>query len=164
MVPEAAVLDPCSMGLCWTHSAPLLLFPFSLSQSHILSLPALSFSTYPQKLKLRGREKGATGSGKGLGSPSCPDACTHPALSQTKDGDPSPSVISFLLLKPCHGHAVGGMELNSTNTSSHFLCNHDSIKILYKIIFYISIAIDKAMVFLIPYIKTIIYLVNIFSM
>lgn len=104
-----------STGLCWTHSALLLLFPFSLSQSHIPDLPARSFSTYPQKLQLRRMEKGASSSGKDLGS-------------------------------------------------SPFLCNHDSIKILYKIIFYISIVIDKTMVYFIPYIKTVIYLVNIFSM
>lgn len=126
VVLVVAVVDSCSTRLGWARSVPPLLSLLSFSLSNIPGLPALYFSTYLQKLQLRGMGKGTAGSRKGLGSPVWPNACTHPALSQTKDGEPSISGLSFVLLKPCHGHAVGGMELNSANNSSPFFCNHDS--------------------------------------
>lgn len=147
-------------SLCATVALSLFFF----SEQH----PGLASTVFQHLPQLRGMGKRASGGRKGLDPPSWPDGCIYPALSQTKDGNPSISGISFLLLKPHHGHAVGGMEWNSANTSILFLCNHNCIKKkcikLYSTYMYVNtIIIEKMMAFLIPYFKAIIHLVHIFS-
>lgn len=105
------------------HAAPLGSVPFSplsFSGSHVLGSLALSFSTKPQNLQLRGTGKGTTSCRAGM-------VCQADPIPAHFSLEPRLSASSCRLLTPHPRHDVGGTELNSARNSSPFLYYHNNV-------------------------------------